>query len=1061
MVNAEQTLSGGIGKVGKPEIATQRRVIQLFSDPNGLAYKYIGNLHDGVNRNIKEDVLFSWLTGNGYSREAASLAVAELKKSAADLQHGLYAANESVYSLLKYGVKVQEGEYGDIRTVYFINWDDPSQNAFEIAEEVTIVEKCEKRPDLVIYLNGIAVAVIELKRSSVSVSLGIRQNLTNQDGHYIEPFSSTIQLCMAGNDSEGLRYGTIKTPERFYTEWKNDGFSDCPEERDENDVRIDAAAATMGCKLDAALYSICDKWRFLNILHNFIIFDKGAKKICRYNQYYGIMRAQKRLAAKQNGILWHTQGSGKTLTMVWLSKWIRANLPKSRVLIVTDRDELDEQIERNFKGVNENIVRTKSCADLLQRLNAYDDRLICSLIMKFGRRGGEATEKDLDRYAEDLLKNLPSGFSAKDDIYVFVDECHRTQSGKLHRAMRTIMPKAVFVGFTGTPLLKKDKPTSLEVFGRYIHTYKYNEAVADRVVLDLRYEARDIPQSVTEQEKIDAWFEVKTAGLTKQARAKLKQRWANIQTLFSSKDRLSKIVADIQYDFSMRDRLANGNGNAILIADSIYSACRYYELFLASGFTKCAVISSYNPDYGEITTSSTSDEVSTEARLKYETYLKMVGIDPSDKANLAKKVEEFEKEAKRKFIQEPANMKLLIVVNKLLTGFDAPPCTYLYIDRKIHDLDLFQAVCRVNRLDDAHEKPFGFVVDYMQLFGDLSDALTKYTSEAFSGFSEEDVVGLLKNRKDESRRHFFELIERLDELCEGVEPPGGEIEYQRYFCGNGTDDDDQTILAQSRERLYLLVNQLIRAFADYKPYMEELGASEAECAAVEKRVKEYTLLKDVIGRSSGDFIDLKSYEPDMRYLIDTYIEASPGEKLGGTDDLTLMDFIIAQQKRIDEMGGGADGSEKKKKEEGIAEGVENNLRKKIIEKRVLNPKYFDRLSEILSELVEERRQGAEDYRELLKKYVTLAQKVSDPATDLEHYPAIIRNSAALRAMYDFTDGDESLAQKLHAAVLKGRMADWRNDPVKEKQIKRELFHVFKDKSKVESVFPIVVEQREY
>ena len=212
----------------------------------------------------------------------------------------------------------------------------------------------------------------------------------------------------------------------------------------------------------------------------------------------------------------------------------------------------------------------------------------------------------------------------------------------------------------------------------------------------------------------------------------------------------------------------------------------------------------------------------------------------------------------------------------------------------------------------------------------------------------------------------------------------------------------------------------------------------------------------------------------MRYLIDTYIEATPGEKLGGTDNLTLMDFIIAQQKRIDGMedswevreppgfyNGKTILSEEDKKKSGIAEGIENNLRKKIVEKRVLNPKYFDRLSEILAELVEERRQGAESYRELLKKYVALAEKVSDPGTDIEHYPATVRNSAALRAMYDFTDGDETLAQDLHSAVLKSRMADWRNDPVKERQIKRELYRVFKDESKVEAVFPIVVEQREY
>lgn len=204
------------------------------------------------------------------------------------------------------------------------------------------------------------------------------------------------------------------------------------------------------------------------------------------------------------------QGSGKSLTMVWLSKWILANNPNARVLVVTDREELDEQIEKNYIGVDEKIVRTKSGKDLLERLNSYDDRLLCSLVHKFGRRGGESTESDYEKYIDDLKKSLPKDFCAKGDIVVFVDECHRTQSGKLHEAMKAILPKAIFIGFTGTPLLKADKKTSLETFGGYIHTYKFNEGVRDGVVLDLRYEARDIPQDITSQDRIDAWFDSKT-----------------------------------------------------------------------------------------------------------------------------------------------------------------------------------------------------------------------------------------------------------------------------------------------------------------------------------------------------------------------------------------------------------------------------------------------------------------------------------------------------------------------------------------------------------------------
>ena len=350
-------------RVGKPEIATQKRVIEFFQTK--LRYNYIGNLKDRENRNIDTEKLMRWLTDHGYSVTIATRAVEELTKAAANLQEGLYAANREVYQLLKYGAKVKESADDTETTVYFIDWETPGENLFDIAEEVTVIANNEKRPDLVIYLNGIAVAVIELKKSTVSVSNGIRQNLTNQREMFIQPFFTTMQFCMAGNDTEGLRYGTIKTPEKYYLEWKQDGFTEYPEERSEMDVHIEEVCATIPNKLDSALFAMFYKARFLNLIHNFLIFDKGQKKVCRYNQYYGIMRAQKRLATGKGGIIWHTQGSGKSLTMIWLSKWLLSNIPTARVLIVTDRDELDEQIEKNYKGVSETIVRTKSGADLI------------------------------------------------------------------------------------------------------------------------------------------------------------------------------------------------------------------------------------------------------------------------------------------------------------------------------------------------------------------------------------------------------------------------------------------------------------------------------------------------------------------------------------------------------------------------------------------------------------------------------------------------------------------------------------------------------------------------
>ena len=1039
--------------IGNSERKTHNRVVKFFQDK--LHYTYLGNLHDSENSNIMQDRLLAWLIAQGHSEKLAANAVDALVRASTNLQQELYHANKEVYSLLKYGAKVKEGADQSPKTVYFIDFEDIGKNDFYIAEEVTVVGGNTKRPDLVIYVNGIAVAVIELKRSSVSVAEGIRQNLTNQKANFIEKFFTTIQFCMAGNDSEGLRYGTVRTPEKHYLEWKEDGFAQFQEERDETDILIEEVCKSIPNKLDRQLYAMFHKKRFLDLIHDFVIFDKGRKKVCRYNQYYAIKRAQYRLMKKQRGgIVWHTQGSGKSLTMVWLSKWILANNPNSRVLIVTDREELDDQIEKNYKGVDESIVRTKSGKDLLERLNSHEDRLLCSLVHKFGRRGSDSSEQDYEKYVEDLKASLPGDFCAKGDIYVFVDECHRTQSGKLHEAMKTILPNAIFIGFTGTPLLKKDKKTSLETFGGYIHTYKFNEGVRDGVVLDLRYEARDIPQDITSQDRIDAWFEAKTVGLTPKAKAKLKAHWGNLQKVFSSRSRLDKIANDIIFDFETKGRLADGNGNAILVAGSVYSACKYYEIFQSKGFKKCAIISSYTPNAGDLRTDTVSDDEETETFEKYNTYLKMIGVDPTeDKVQIAKKVEAFEKEAKRKFIDEPANMKLLIVVDKLLTGFDAPSCTYLYIDKAMHDHGLFQAICRVNRLD-GESKEFGYIVDYKQLFGDLTDAVNKYTAGAFEAYDEEDVDGLLKDRTDEAKKHFETVLEELDELCESVEYPRGDLEYQHYFCGeSGMDEEKDEAYARLREKLYKLVGRLVRAFAELKPRMNDAGYSATEQEKLEERVSSYIALRDKIGRASGDFIDLKAYEPGMRYLIDNYIAANDSQKIGMLDDFTLLDFILSQEEKLGNENDTAG-------QESAAEAIENNIRKKVVEKMVINPAYYARMSAILEKLIIDRKKGVIKYAELLDTYVELAKNAARPEENA-HYPDSIRSHGGLRALFDNCGEDEAFALKLHKAIMKAKQDGFRNNPAKENRIKRALYQIVNDDDEVERIYRIIVEQEEY
>lgn len=1028
--------------VGQREIVTQNRIVKLFTDH--LDYDYLGNWKDRPdNRNIELDYLKPFLKSQGYSDKLIERALRELDKAAAlGDGRGLYEANKDVYRLLRYGIKVKEGAGEQNQTIWLINWQEPEKNHFAIAEEVSIKGHNNKRPDIVIYVNGIALSVLELKRSIVGVSEGIRQNLLNQRKDFIRPFFTTLQYVMAGNDTEGLRYGTIETSEKYYLEWKEDG-------------------GVGDYKLDRHLSLLFEKSRFLELLHDYIVFDAGVKKLPRQNQYFGIQAAQDFVRRRQGGIIWHTQGSGKSLTMVWLTKWIRENVKNARVLIITDRTELDEQIERVFHGVDEEIYRTQSGADLVHTLNGSDEWLICSLVHKFGAGGGsgdtELSEADIDKYLAEIEKNLMKDFVAKGDIYVFVDECHRTQSGKLHGAMKKLLPDALFMGFTGTPLLKDDKQTSLEVFGPYIHTYKFDEAVSDGVVLDLRYEARDIDQNITSQEKIDLWFEAKTKGLNDYAKAQLKQKWGTMQKVLSSQSRLENIVADILLDMETRDRLANGRGNAMLVSGSIYQACKFYELFDKTDLSgKCAIVTSYKPSPQDIKNEE-SGEGYTEKLHQYGIYRKMLADyfdEPADQA--VNRAEEFEKKVKETFVKEPGQMRLLIVVDKLLTGFDAPSATYLYIDKKMQDHGLFQAICRVNRLD-GEDKEYGYIIDYKDLFNSLESSIQDYTSGAFDNYDKEDVAGLLEDRLTKGRERLEETRETVKALCENVDAPYDTAAFLRYFCADNTEDPDALKENEARRiALYKQTGSFMRAYANLANEMLEAGYSKEEAQVIREEVEHYEKLRMEVKMASGDYIDMKLYEPSMRHMIDSYIRADESKKISAFDDLSLIELIVERgEDAIKELPEGI-----REDEESIAETIENNIRKVIIDEQPVNPKYYERMSELLNTLIQERKNDALKYQDYLKKIVELAKKVKKPESS-NKYPKTL-STPAQRNLYDNLDHNEELALLVDETVKNTKKDGFRGNPFKEKEIIIALKSILATAGyDAKQIFELVKEQREY
>ena len=1014
--------------IGKPERETQTRLIALFRDE--LDYRYLGDWSDRAsNSNIEEDLLTAWLTKRGHSAEQISRAIYLLRLEADNPNRSLYDNNKAVYSYLRYGVPVKVEAGRVTETVKVIDWQNPAANDCAVAEEVTLSGDLERRPDLVLYINGIAIGVIELKNSYVSVGDGLRQLLSNQQDRFHRWFFSTVQIVFAGNDSEGLRYGTIGTPEKYFLKWKED---------EQDNTRF---------KLDKYLLKISNKERLIELLHDFVLFDGGVKKLPRVHQYVGVKAAQEYAKAYKGGIIWHTQGSGKSIVMVLLAKWILENKPNARVLIVTDRDELDKQIERVFRDSGEAIYRTSGGHDLMAQLGQATPRLLCSLVHKFGKKGVD----DFDGFIEEL-KNQPS--PAVGELFVFVDECHRTQSGKLRKTMKALLPGAVFIGFTGTPLLKKDKETSLEVFGGYIHTYKFGEAVEDEVVLDLVYEARDIPQELGSEDKIDAWFDAKTKGLNEWQKAALREQWGTMQKVLSSRSRMERLVADVVFDFSVKPRLSSERGNAMLVASSIYEACKYYDLFRKTVFKgRCALVTSYNPQAKDITLEDTGANTETEKESIYNTYtalLKDVVAKPSKT-----KTETYEDDVKELFKTQPANMRLLIVVDKLLTGFDAPPCTYLYIDKSMQDHGLFQAICRTNRLD-GEDKPFGYIVDYKDLFKKVQGAMAVYTSELDHSVPGESPEVLLQDRLKRGREKLDEALESMELLCEPVQPPKSELEHIHYFCGNTEVPDDLKEHEPQRAALYKSTAAVVRAYASIADDLPEAGYSETQIADIKDRVNSYVKLREIIRQASGETIDLKAYEADMRHLIDTYIEADEPRKISDFGEVGLLDLIVKSgiAEALNNLPKGI-----RNNRNAVAETIANNVRSKVIKERLSDPAYYDKMSVLLNEVLADLKAQRISYEEFLKRIAEIAKNVQEGKSD--ETPAKL-NTPAKRALFNNLNGNEELALKIDETVRRVKPNAFRGNQAKENVIKAALMALLgNDAAEVERIFLIITAQREY
>ena len=687
------------------------------------------------------------------------------------------------------------------------------------------------------------------------------------------------------------------------------------------------------------------------------------------------------------------------MTMFWLASYIKSNFEDPRVLVITDRTELDAQIATNFQNSGFISHQASSQMDLLRTLKGGEEWLICSLIHKFGRHkasdgkevvGDDEAKIPLDRYLKELREtieqNFGKDFKAKGkNIYVFVDECHRTQGGKLHEAMKAIMGQDVMlIGFTGTPLLAKDKAqgyadfkdTTKVKFGDYIHTYLHKEAVADKVILDLQYEYRDVEQSITNKDKLDEKKEQITRELTEERARLIEDRWATLEKVYSSKDRIERICNSILDDMEQFP-LSEDWCNAMLVAGTIELACKYYDYFqnrssntLLHG--RCAIVTSFEPSSDDLRKCIDNPHLEPERKFKHDVISK--AFADAGKKDAAK----YEAWAKKLFTKCPGQMKLLIVVDKLLTGFDAPSATYLYIDKEMKDHNLFQAICRVNRLGTDVKLPdgsiistlksWGKIVDFKQLFKSITDAVTRFNDPngALGGYSPADIDGLLVDYIDKSKRDFLAAVEAYDALAANWQTSGlaTKEQVQEYYKPAEKKEE--------RRVLYRIVGKLLATYAALADHMLKAGFTEVEAAHYHHKVSNAGQLMERIKQISGDAFDPSAYDPQMRNLLDRFIRAEEAEiVVPATADFSFLDLIDSDT-NDDET------AEKTKQaasgEKGAAEIIEGKARSVINSWKEKDPAMYEKFSVRLENLLEDLHNSAADYTERMKALIRLIKE---------------------------------------------------------------------------------------
>lgn len=988
--------------------ASQRPALALFE---AMGYTYISPADCDKQRGSRYHVLLRdilrgqlrRLNRYVYAGAENEFSAANIERAMEDLDEpltdGLVRTSEKIYDALLLGKSYPE-TVGDGKMLSFnlryIDWDNPQNNVFHVTEEFAVDSRDRQhnaRPDIVLFINGIPFAVIECKAPHIPVEEAVGQMIRNQQAAYIPHLFKFAQLVVATNKN-AVKYATAGTPKKFWSVWKE-------QDADWLQARLSALVPDrMPTEQDRNIVSLFSRERVFELIRYFILFDANVKKVCRYQQFFAVREIMKTIAEsdehgnRRSGVIWHTQGSGKSLTMVMLAKTILMELKDChpRVVIVTDRKELDAQIAATFAHTRLTPARATSGRHLVELVNSARADVITSIINKF------------NTVERQEVKN-PSR-----DIFVLVDESHRSNYGLMATRMRSVFPNACYIGFTGTPLMKSEKNTMAR-FGRLIHKYTIRDGVEDGAIVPLIYEGRFVEQKVDE-ENIDLWFKQTTRRLTEAQREDLRRKWSSIRRLTSTDARIKRIALDISEHFI--EGYKDTGFKAMLATNYKRDAIRYLQCFEQFGDLNCAVVIS-PPDMREGV--DDADEGADDLVVSFWNKM-MQQYGDADR---------YEEAIKNRFCD--GEIDILIVCSKLLTGFDAPLCQVLYIDKELKEHGLLQAIARTNRLHEG--KDYGLIVDYRGLIEKLDTAMDMYSGAGLENFDGGDLKGVVVDVMSaigNLRSAYTQLVELFAPVGSISDAEAVEV----FLADDKMRQDFYTLLCAFGRALHLVLN----AEQAYNALSKEERQKYQDTFIFFSKVRRSVKLQYC------DAIDNAEYEPLMQNLLDTHLSVAGLKKITSPIDILNKDDF---EKELEELG-----SLRSK-----ADAIASRMTRSISEKRDENPAYYDSFSKRIRDALALYKEKVISEAEYLAKMRTIMEDYHAGKSTVS-YPARIKNNVhaqaffgVLTALFDEVEDERitpdfvaEVSEEITKIVASHSQVDWTNNKTIHDRISQDIDDLF-------------------